>query len=687
MSAVATVPYTVKNTPDNFSGGNIYSSALAWAELTSDIWVKQTVCGNLPDLEGLHVTGNTPYVLPLPSTDQTALDLALQEYLKHEIIELCPDTADSFYSTVFPRFKRDGSVRVIFNMKTFNELYIERIHFKMDTIRDALLLVTPQCFFASIDLKHAYFSVPIARHFRHMFRFRWGGHTHQFTCLPQGFAPAPRIFTKLLKPALAHLRSLGIQVICYIDDCLFISDCPVTLKEQVLYALKLFDRLGLTVHPSKSVIEPAQCIEFLGFDLDSRSMLSCLTRRKQDKIHSLATSLSTQATVTIRDLAGIIGNLVAADPGVTLGPLHYKALEIERNDHLSRNHGNYEAVIQLSPEARNSLQWWASNIHSLSRPIQVAEPAFEIFTDASLIGWGARMGDQNTGGQWAESELVHINQLELKAAFLAVKALCKTLHDTHVKIRSDNSTTVACINKAGSTKRALLAITYEFLNWALERNIVISAAHIPGVANIDADRESRMTNSDTEWMLLPNIFSEICQALNFQPHIDMFATRLNHQCPVYVAWRPDPDAYDIDAFSMNWQNLTMYCFPPFSVIGRMLQKLNTAQATALVILPMWPTKPWFVRALRMLVRPPKLLPKKSLVLPQHPSLQHPLFPKLTLAAMTLSGNVTETAAFRKTLQPSLCNHGGPAPMPNMGAISKNGCSFVTGNKVVHFTHL
>jgi hypothetical protein len=449
--------------------------------------------------------------------------------------------------------------------------------------------------------------------------------------------------------------------------------------------MELFDKLGLTVHPTKSVLEPTQCIEFLGFDLNSLTMLSCLTKRKQDKIQGLALALLNKKYITIRELAGIIGNLVAADPGVTLGPLHYKSLEIERNTQLTANNGNYEAKFSLSSDAHTTLLWWVSNIFSLSRPIRIREPEFEIYTDASKIGWGAHMGDKHTGGHWAENELAHINQLELKAAFLAVKSFCKDLRDTHVKIRSDNSTTVACINKAGSTKSALLAITYDFLTWAAERQITLSASHIPGTANVEADRESRASNIDTEWMLLPHIFTEICQFFDTEPEIDMFATRLNKQCSVYVAWRPDPDAYDIDAFSMAWHNLNMYCFPPFSVIGRMLQKINAAQATALVILPLWPTKPWFTQALRMLVKPPKL--KKCLTLPQQPSLDHPLFPKLTLAAMMLSGKITEALAYRRMLPNSLCTPGGTARIISTGTISKDGCLFVVGNKLVHFAHL
>lgn len=42
----------------------------------------------------------------------------------------------------------------------------------------------------------------------------------------------------------------------------------------------------------------------------------------------------------------------------------------------------------------------------------------EIFSDASLTGWGAYCEGKRTHGYWSEEErLIHINILELMAAF------------------------------------------------------------------------------------------------------------------------------------------------------------------------------------------------------------------------------------------------------------------------------
>lgn len=76
----------------------------------------------------------------------------------------------------------------------------------MENIRSALCLVKKGCWMASIDLKDAYYSVPIYSTDRKFLKFMWKGQWFQYTCLPSGLLSAPRVFTKLLKPVFSTLR-------------------------------------------------------------------------------------------------------------------------------------------------------------------------------------------------------------------------------------------------------------------------------------------------------------------------------------------------------------------------------------------------------------------------------------------------------------------------------------------------
>ncbi len=103
-----------------------------------------------------------PQPLRLNAHDQELLDTALEEFLELGIIEPCNFNEYGFYSTLFPIAKRDRTARVIFNLSDLN-FFIEYEHFKMDTVKHAIELITPNAFFASVDLKHAYFSVLLRR--------------------------------------------------------------------------------------------------------------------------------------------------------------------------------------------------------------------------------------------------------------------------------------------------------------------------------------------------------------------------------------------------------------------------------------------------------------------------------------------------------------------------------------------
>ena len=76
-----------------------------------------------------------------------------------------------------------------------------------------------------------------------------------------------------------------------------------------------------------------------------------------------------------------------------------------------------------------------------------------IATDASSYRWGAVMESQSTGGLFSTSEMKeHINVLELKAILFGSKAVAKSLTKVHIKVLTDNSTAVACINKFGTSR-------------------------------------------------------------------------------------------------------------------------------------------------------------------------------------------------------------------------------------------
>ena len=70
----------------------------------------------------------------------------------------------------------------------------------------------PGLWLASIDLKDAYFHIPIYRgHWKYL-RFCIAGKVYQFLVLPFGLSSAPRVFTKILLALIAYLHSQGVHI-------------------------------------------------------------------------------------------------------------------------------------------------------------------------------------------------------------------------------------------------------------------------------------------------------------------------------------------------------------------------------------------------------------------------------------------------------------------------------------------
>ena len=200
----------------------------------------------------------------------------------------------------------------------------------------------------------------------------------------------------------------------------------------------------------------------------------------------------------------------------------------------------------------------------------------------------------------------------------------------------DNTTAVAVINHIGTSHSdPLNKLTKEIWFWCIARNIWLSAAHIAGKCNIQADLESRHSVTETEWMLNNTLLSN--------------TLRLNAQFPQYVAYRPDPGTRAVDAFTIDWSLLKFYAFRPFSIIASVLKKIKEDKATGVCILPHWPTQAWFPMVEKMAVRKSVVRPpSRSLLhlptLPDPPSTQAPLSPGLPLIREQLTNhNMLQTA--------------------------------------------
>ena len=195
--------------------------------------------------------------------------------------------------------------------------------------------------------------------------------------------------------------------------------------------------------------------------------------------------------------------------------------------------------------------------------------------------------------------------------------------------------------------RPLCLLTSRLLRWTESFDVHLEARYLPGESNVLADVLSRRGQVvGTEWSLHPQVARALLRTWG-NPSIDLFATCLNAKLPLYCSLVPDPQAVFEDAFRHPWDDLDLYAFPPFALVGRVIARVQQSSRVAMTLVaPLWPEKEWFADLLLLLTQPPLVLPCWDRLLRQpHCNLFHQGAHALNLHKWRLSSDTTESRAF------------------------------------------
>ena len=674
----------------NKVGGRLRLCVHNWKRLTTDPFIWQIVGGlRIPLINRPH-QGQEPVQYPLSQAETLLVGEEISKMLEKGAISEVQPSRDQFVSPLFLVPKKDGSQRPVINLKKLNQ-FVEYQHFKMEGLHLLKDLIQPQDYMIKVDLKDAYFSVPVSQEHQKFLRFRWQGKLFQFHCLPFGLGPAPRIFTKIMKPIIAFLRRLGVRVIVYLDDMILLNQDKEGLLRDRNSLLYLLMQLGFAINWKKSFLIPTRNLDFLGFTVDTVKMTLSLPTDKVDKIIKKCRKLLSARTVKVRELAEMVGLLTSSVKAILPAPLHYRHMQMTQAKGLMSGR-SYETKVSLPPQTIQDLKWWIDNIvNQNGKAIMTPSPDLTIETDASLSGWGAAWGSQRIGGAWSpEEKELHINVLELRGALFAVRAFTRERDNLHVHLMMDNISAVTYIQKMGGTRsHRLLKEAQELWDFCLEKGILLSAEYLPGRLNVRADWESRHSSDSSDWMLDPGLFKAI-NNLWGPLHIDLFASRHNSQLKRYVSWRPDPFAESVDAFLREWTQLGAYMFPPFSMIPRCLSKVIKDKATVILVTPAWQSQSWYPTLLELAIEQPVLLPQTEDLLKSPRGELHPLTinNSLQLVVWKISGLKPLQEAFRRRLPICWQNTlGAKAQLALTRAPGDSGVAGVTSNRLIHFAPL
>ena len=220
---------------------------------------------------------------------------------------------------------------MILNLKKLNK-YIDSKHFKMESLRNILHMVKAKVWMASVDLKDAYYSVPIYEEYQKYLKFIWE-YPLKFIAI-DSYGPAMRALTKLTRSPFSFLRYEGYLSVVYVNSCYLEDGSFTKFSKNVIRSIEILESEGFYIKVDKSEIIPKQQITFLGVIIDSVHMATTLTTEKKQKNLILCTAARLAHTLTIRELVTFIGNLVASMEAVPYVRLFYKQLETDKIKYL-----------------------------------------------------------------------------------------------------------------------------------------------------------------------------------------------------------------------------------------------------------------------------------------------------------------------------------------------------------------
>ena len=644
-------------------GGRLSSFVEGWKRITNDPYVLSIVAkGYRLRFTSPPLLRQTPWEIRSPQGPQEILGMREQITLmlqKNAITEV-PPNSPGFYSNVFLVRKASGGWRPVIDLKNLNA-HIHAPHFHMFMTSS----VRKGDYAFKIDLQDAYFHVPIHPSSRKYLGFAFENKVYQFQVLPFSLNTAPQVFTRLGHTVTGYLHRQGISVMPFLDGWLIHHpDRQVLLRHQA-QLINTLDLVGFILNRKKSELDLTQDLQFLGIRLRLDLGEASLPESKAWEIVARARHLSSLQVLTYSQVSQLMGSLNWASGLIHLGRLYLRPLQ--RHFHSLGLTDRFTPPLRSDPLVLLSLLWQWQDLRFLTSgiPIRTFQADLTIFTDASTQGWGDHMGDSKISGTWTRTDRkLHINCLELKAVIFALQHWAPVLQGHQVMIAKDNSTVVSYINKQGGTRSpTLLRLTVDLFLWLEAQNIIVRARHIPGCLNVLADHLSRPNQPmPTEWSLHPEIVERIFRVWG-TPEINMFATPSNSHLPRFMSPIPKPRALAVDALSQDWQGRSMYMFPPFPLLSKVIQKLRSTQAAEVVLVaPWWPTQSWFPHLLRLCVEHPLALPYRRDLLSQQDQKYVSDEKSYHLDAWRLSCDTIKQQAFQKRSLGSRQPLGDPQPI-------------------------
>lgn len=597
--------------PNPFLGANLKTKLEYWEEICTNERVIEWLREGVPlpienEPQPFHYRNRK-----FSSKETEFIDNEVTALLKAKCIEKCNSTIKPNWINPINTVPKKNSYRLITDLRHLNS-YIKPPKFTYEDINTVIEVIQPEDFIVTFDLKNGYFHIPVKESDSKYLCFQWKNNFYKWRVLPFGSNISPYYFCKVVRTVIEHFRSHDLKIVGYVDDFI-LCDSFDKIDKRRDWVVKEFEKLGWFLNFEKCKLVPSTKAQFLGYIIEtsreSDGIYISIPKERITRVKKDIVRILKKGSATARGLARVAGQCISMMKAILPAKLLLRNLYRCLSKKLS-----WQQNLIIDPATRTDLRWWHTALTSWNGTTYKTKCSniIQISTDASQEGWGGKLWHHPYGeaqGCWGWKIANESSNLrELQAVYLSLITFLPHIEGQQVQILTDNICTVAYINLQGGPNKKLNIIARQIWALVINNKIQISAKHLAGSQNVQADMLSRI-QSQYEWGLNLHLFQYLDRV--WGPHtLDRFASFKTTLLKRYNSQYLDPQCCGVDALAQSdWGTENNFVNAPIRLLDRILQVISSQKATATIIAPMWRAKSWCQRLRHMSIHPPIKLPK------------------------------------------------------------------------------
>lgn len=466
--------------------------------------------------------------------------------------------------------KKGNKLRMCMDARYINA-FLAPPKFKLESLEKTLPTMLLQGdLLLSTDLRKAYYAIPIDELMSPYLAFEHRGRYFAPVILPFGLSTAPFSFHKVVREPVKFLRFLGVRIMTYLDDTLWMER-KERAKALHMLAQWFFPFLGFSYNEKCDWKLETQA-EFLGAIIDSVLMTLALTEERRQSIRELLLEvLRNKGTIALDKLESLTGKLSSARSMMHPVPVWTRALYKDIAD--ARKNLQFE--VSLSQQARMEVDYWVETLPVLrGERIHSPEAEIELWSDTSESGFGGHILGHHVFGP-LPTELIGSSSTrrELYGLLQVASAAKQLLSGKHVRVNMDSMCSVQILTKGGSrvSKDHLNEAAKQWFLFCAEQKITCTYHWVPREQNSWADVLSKVF--DQHWALSQTAVQLIDKTFG----------------PVRLL-QEGKSLYNIDEKD---RQTTLLCIPDFNTIPNTLATARTLRLRLCLVYPGWSGQPWW----------------------------------------------------------------------------------------------